>query len=187
MCSARPPDAPKLDLYALKIGYLEVRRLSHSAKKYHVLRTEDFRNDLPQSHRLGVEDFQAAILLSEELAFTDFESLIGSLNPYRPQRKISALFSLCISVGALLYKGDSYDESQTSKASQCATEALRVLSTLRTFSKAEIQIGEDYEGVEQFLLRHQAQADFNNAISALDRVIADLAECSFDLQMLKIM
>ena len=190
MCSARPPDAPKLGLYALKIGHLEVRRFSESAKKYCVLATREFRDELPQSHQRGVNDFQAAILLSEELAIRDFSSIAKAclfVNTNTLYCKIGAVFSLCISVGALLYKGDTHNEWQIRKASRSATEAHRILSTLKTLSTAHIQIGEDHEGGKQFLLGYKIYDDFNNAVSELDTVIADLAACSLDLQMLKIM
>ena len=190
MYSARPTDAPKLGLYALKIGYLEVRRLSDSAKKYRVLATANFRDDLPQSHQRGVSDFQAAILLGEELALQDFSYLVGVfplVGADTLQPKINALFSLCISVGALLYKGESYGESQIRNASRSATEARRVLSTLKSLPEADIffQVFED--GIGRFYLWHKEDVDFSNVVSELDMVIADLAASSLDLQMLKIM
>jgi hypothetical protein len=158
-----------------------VRRLSDSAKNYRVFVTAEFRDDLPQSRQRGVSDFQAAILLGEELALQDFSHLIEVfpiVGADTLQRNINALFSLCISVGALLYKGESYSESQIINASTSATEARSVLSTLKTLSEVDIQLQKDEDGIAHFI---------SNTVSELGTVIADLATCSFDLQMVKIM
>jgi hypothetical protein len=190
VCSACPTDAPKPGLYALSISCLEVRRLSHSAKKYRVSATGNLRDDLPQSHRRGVNDFQAAILLGEELALQNFSCWVevcSILDAGALQRKVEALFSLCISVGALLYNGESFQESQTTNASRSATVARRVLSNLKDFSDAEIRHEEDEDRVAQLKLPYQKELAFSNAVSELDTVIAALAACSFDLQMVKIM
>ena len=132
MCSARPTDAPKLDLYALNIGWLEVRRLVHSTKKYRLSATGDVRDNLPQSLWQGVNDSQTAILLCEELALQSFSGLIKVCNTGSADalhRKISTICSLCISVGALLHNRDSHGEWQIRNASHSAKEACRVLST----------------------------------------------------------
>ena len=58
---------------------------------------------------------------------------------------------------------------------------------MKTLSKADNQRDEDKDSATKSRIPYLVQAAFSIVLSELDTVIADLAACSFDLQMVNIM